>query len=114
MPFVQKDRSGSWISLRDVAQTGKTVRVVKGFLEDDDTNEYRGKVLPRHVIHGTIEGDEYQIGSPKTGSRPADLKDMEAFLFRNPEGYIDFTVEEIPLEGGNTYNKINVVDSLGD
>lgn len=113
MPFQQKDRSGDWMSLRDIARSGFKVSVARGFLEDDDNNTYKGNASPRHIIHGTINDAEYNIGSPKSGSRPLDLADMADYLDKAAVGsYIVFEVEEIKLEGGNTFNAIKVIETF--
>jgi len=113
MPFEQKDRSGDWMSLRDIARSGFKVLVARGFLENDDNNTFKGNPSPRHIIHGTINDAEYQIGSPKSGSRPLDLEDMADYLDKaEPGSYIEFTVDEIKLEGGNTFNAIVVVNTF--
>jgi len=113
MPFQQKDRSGDWMSLRDIAKSGFKVLVARGFLEDDDNNSYKGTPNPRHIIHGTINDAEYNIGSPKSGSRPLDLLDMADYLDKAGVGsFIEFEVEEIKLDGGNTYNALVVTNTF--
>ena len=120
MPFVPKERSGSWVALQDLAGVrkspfaGKAIRVFRGFLEDDDSNLYKGESAPRFIVHGTVadseDGEEVLLTSRKGGSRDYFLEDAAQYLDTAPEGsYIDIGAE--PIEGSQ-YIKLVMLDSV--
>jgi|ERR1051326_8375671 hypothetical protein len=110
MPFTAPTRTGSWLSLTDLAGGKNVIRVARGFLEDDPNNKFKGQDSPRYIIHGTVDGEETMVGSLKGGSRDAFLEDAAAYLDKAPAGsYIDIGAE--PVEGSR-YIVLTVVDSV--
>lgn len=124
MPFEPRDRSGQWIALQDLAgarkspYTGKAVRIVRGFLDDDPNNTYKGDPAPRYIVHGVIVGDE-EAGEVLINSRKGDngassrdifLEDAAEYLDQQGDGaYIDFVAEQVE---GSQFIKLVVLDSV--
>jgi hypothetical protein len=99
-------------------------------LEDDPGNTYQGNPSPRYIVHGTIDGEEAMLNSPKGGksvdtvvdgkivkvfepnrsSRDQFLEEAAEYLDNVPAGsYIDIAAE--PVEGSQ-YVQLIVADSF--
>lgn len=92
MPFEFKETTGEWVAIRDLASAKEPVRVTKGFLVDDDANQYQGKPSPRFVVQSTVidTGEAIRTGVGKGYSRDQKLADAAAYLDEAPEGtYLD-------------------------
>ena len=100
MPFVLRETSGDWVSMRALKSMGEVIRLKKGFLESDDNNQYQGEANPRFIVTSTVvsSGDEIKTGVRKGYSRDSQLLDAEQYLNEAPEGtYLD--IRFVALKG---------------